>query len=483
MLMDVRTGFVAGIVVLANDLKVRTIRGLPGRHRRQHPGAAAAPVRIVDHRPNLASAMTRISARVLGLGFLLATTFPVSAQPSGTTVIRASSMLDVVSGRLVPDAVVVVEGNRIAAAGSGLAVPEGARVVDLGDAVLLPGLIDAHTHLCIQPDYAANNPILYKSIPYRTAEAVAAARATLMAGFTTIRDVDSEGADWADVAVRDAIDDGVVPGPRMQVATRALSITGGYMNNDGLAPQIDVPQFGALVDSPEAIVEEIRREVKYGTDWIKLYATGTTRHINLEDMTPLPQFTREEIALVIREAERFRVPVAAHAYGGQGALDAVTLGVRSVDHGMLLDDRILDEMAARGTFWVPTISVYFGEGPRSSWDERTLAVVDAHRDTFGRALRRGVRIAYGTDAGALPHGANAIDFPVMVEYGMAPIDAIRSATVNAAELMDVDHLVGSIEAGMLADLIAVPSSPLDDVRVLGDVRFVMKDGVVYRNEK
>jgi imidazolonepropionase-like amidohydrolase len=185
----------------------------------------------------------------------------------------------------------------------------------------------------------------------------------------------------------------------------------------------------------------------------------------------------------MREAERFRVPVAAHAYGGQGALDAVTLGVRSIDHGMLLDDRILDEMAARGTFWVPTISVYFGDGPRASWDERTLAIVDAHRDTFGRALRKGVRIAYGTDAGALPHGTNAIDFPVMVEYGMAPIDAIRSATVNAAELMRMDDLVGSIEAGKLADLIAVRSSPLDDVRVLSDVRFVMKDGVVYRNER
>ena len=390
-------------------------------------------------------------------------------------------MLDVVGGRLVPDAVVVVDGNRIVAAGSGLDIPAGATVIDLGDAVLLPGLIDAHTHLCIQPDYPVNNPILFKSIPYRTAEAVAAARATLLAGFTTIRDVDSEGADWADLAVRDAIDDGVVPGPRMQVSTRALSITGGYMNNDGLAPQIDVPQFGALVDSPEAIVEEIRREVRNGTDWIKLYATGTTRHINLEDMTPLPQFTHDEIALVIREASRFRLPVAAHAYGGQGAMDAVTLGVRSIDHGMLLDDRILDEMVARGTFWVPTISVYYGEGPRETWDERTTAIVDAHRDTFGRALRKGVRIAYGTDAGALPHGTNAVDFPVMVEYGMAPIDAIRTATVNAAALMNMADLVGTVEAGKFADLIAVPANPMDDIRVLADVRFVMKDGVVYLN--
>ncbi len=412
----------------------------------------------------------------------LAVTLPAAAQSSASTVIRASAMLDVVGGRLVPDAVVLVEGHRIVAAGSGLEVPDGASVIDLGDSILLPGLIDAHTHLCIQPDYPVNNPILFKSIPYRTAEAVAAARATLLAGFTTIRDVDSEGADWADVAVRDAINDGVVPGPRMQVSTRALSITGGYMNTDGLAPQIDVPQFGALVDSPAAIVEEIRREVKYGTDWIKLYATGTTRHIHLEDMTPLPQFTHDEIALVIREASRFRRPVAAHAYGGQGALDAVRLGVRSVEHGMLLDDVILDEMADRGTFWVPTISVYFGEGPRETWDERTRAIVDAHRDTFARALRKGVRIAYGTDAGALPHGTNAVDFPVMVEYGMSPIDAIRSATVNAADLLYETDRVGRIEAGMLADLIAVPSDPLADITVLGHVTFVMKDGVVYLDQ-
>jgi imidazolonepropionase-like amidohydrolase len=405
---------------------------------------------------------------------------PCVSQAQDVTAIRAGTLLDVGTGQTTQNVVILVRGNRIEAMGTSVAIPDGARVVDLSDKFVLPGLMDAHTHLLIQPDYSTNNPILYKSIPYRTAEGIAAARATLMAGFTSIRDLDSEGADWADVAVRDAVNNGLVPGPRIQVATRALSITGGYMNQNGLAPQIDVPQFGALTDSPDAIVKEIRKEVKYGTDWIKLYATGTTRHINLDDMTPLPQFSREDIGLVMSEASRFRIPVAAHAYGGQGAYDAVDLGARSIEHGMLMDDEILDLMVEKGTFWVPTISVYMSDGPRSGWSERTLAIVDAHRETFGRAVRKGVRIAYGTDAGALPHGQNAIDFPLMVDYGMAPLDAIRSATVVAADLLGLAGEAGDMAPGMLADIIAVSGNPLEDIAGLGRVVFVMKDGQIYK---
>lgn len=405
---------------------------------------------------------------------------PCVSQAQDVTAIRAGTVLDVGTGQTTQNVVILVRGNRIEAMGTSVAIPDGARVVDLSDKFVLPGLMDAHTHLLIQPDYSTNNPILYKSIPYRTAEGIAAARATLMAGFTSIRDLDSEGADWADVAVRDAVNNGLVPGPRIQVATRALSITGGYMNQNGLAPQIDVPQFGALTDSPDAIVKEIRKEVKYGTDWIKLYATGTTRHINLDDMTPLPQFSREDIGLVMSEASRFRIPVAAHAYGGQGAYDAVDLGARSIEHGMLMDDEILDLMVEKGTFWVPTISVYMSDGPRSGWSERTLAIVDAHRETFGRAVRKGVRIAYGTDAGALPHGQNAIDFPLMVDYGMAPLDAIRSATVVAADLLGLAGEAGDMAPGMLADIIAVSGNPLEDIAELGRVVFVMKDGQIYK---
>ncbi len=402
------------------------------------------------------------------------------ARGDAVIAIRAGALLDVNSGEVMRDVLVLVREGRISSIGSDLEIPDGATVVDLSDKFVLPGLMDAHTHLLIQPDYASNNPILYKSIPFRTAEGIAAARATLMAGFTSVRDMDSEGADWADLAVRDAISQGLVVGPRAQVATRALSITGGYMNQNGLAPQIDVPHFGVLVDSDDAIIKEIRIEAKFGTDWIKLYATGTTRHIDLENMTPLPQFSREEIELVVNEASRFKIPVAAHAYGGPGAYDAVNAGARSIEHGMLLEDATLDLMVAKGTFWVPTISVYMSDGLPAEWSARTTAIVSAHKETFGRAIRKGVKIAYGTDAGAIPHGENAIDFGLMVDYGMTPLDAIRSATIVTADLMGLADETGSLTPGLAADIIAVDSNPLDDIEALKRVSFVMKDGHIYK---
>ena len=395
--------------------------------------------------------------------------------------LRAGGLLEVETGNLIADAVVLIRGERIEAVGPQVRIPPEAEVIDLSDYVVLPGLIDAHTHVCMQPDYAENNPILYKSIPYRTVEAVNAVRATLEAGFTTIRDIDSEGADWADVAVRDGINDGLVPGPRMQVATLAISITGGYMNQNGLAPQIDVPQFGALADSPAALVAEVRRQVKYETDWIKIYATGTTRNIDPRTMQPLPQFSYEDLKLVVDEAARFRTPVAAHAYGGPGAKNAIRAGVRSIEHGFFLDDEALDMMVANGTFWVPTISVYIPDSPREEWGELRKAIIDGHARTIRRATEKGVKIAYGTDAGALPHGDNAIDFERMVAYGMTPLQAVQSATLTAAELMQMDGDVGTLTPGAFADLIAVPTNPLDAVGVLGDVRFVMKGGAVIKH--
>ncbi|MFT5516763.1 MAG: imidazolonepropionase-like amidohydrolase [Rhodothermales bacterium] len=402
------------------------------------------------------------------------------AGAQNVTAIRAGAVLDVRTGEVERGVVILVRDGRIEAMGRDVDVPTGAEIVDLSGQFVLPGLMDAHVHLLVQPDYSSNNPILNKSIPYRTVEGVAAARASLMAGFTSVRDMDSEGADWADVGLRDAINDGLVPGPRLQVSTRALSITGGYMNQNGLAPQIDVPQFGVLTDSDDAIVAEIRTEVKYGTDWIKLYATGTTRHINLEDMTPLPQFDRDEIALVMKEAARFRIPVAAHAYGGPGAYDAVDLGARSIEHGMLMDDRTLDLMVEKGTFWVPTISVYMGDRPPAEWSERTIAITSAHKATFAKAVQKGVRIAYGTDIGALPHGTNAVDFEVMVAYGMSPINAIRSATIETADLMGMAGETGELAPGMMADIIAVQRNPLEDISTLSQVTFVMKGGTIYK---
>ncbi len=417
--------------------------------------------------------------RLIGLVLLCVLAAPVFAQPT-VYALRPAAVVDVEAGTLLRNAIVVVRGNRIEAVGPDVAVPRGATVIDLPGHYLLPGLIDTHTHVTLTPDYGARNPILYKSIPYRTAEATASVRQTLLAGFTTIRDLDSEGADWADVAIRDAIKNGVIPGPRMQVATLAISITGGYMNTDGLAPGIEVPQFGALADSPAAIVETLRKQIKYGADWIKLYATGTTKHIDFEKMEPLPQFSDADIRLVVEEAARFRTPVSAHAYGGRPAYVAVEAGVRSIEHGMMLDDATLDLMVQKGTFWVPTLSVYFPLDPGAPLTEQQRAITEAHRDVFGRAVRKGVKIAYGTDAGAIPHGENAMEFKTMVDYGMTNAQAIRSATITAAELMQLDDAIGTVEAGKLADLIAVPADPLTDIETLRRVAFVMKDGVVYR---
>lgn len=419
---------------------------------------------------------------------LAASTILVStaaSQNGDLTLLRGRGVFDPESSRIVQGASVLVRGNIIERVGANIEAPAGATVIELGDLILLPGLIDTHTHVLLQPGYQDLNPILYKSIPYRTVEAVNAARKTLEAGFTTIRDIDSEGADWADIAVRQGIDDGLIPGPRMQVATRALSITGGYMNQVGLAPQVDqsVPQYGELVDSQEEIVHEIRLESKYGTDWIKIYATGTTRHLDPSNMEPLAQFSYEDMKLAVEEARRMRKPVAAHAYGGPAARDAVRAGVRSIEHGFLLDDETFALMRDRGTFWVPTLSVYIPDGPRSEWSDRERLIVDAHRDAFERAMKAGVKIAFGTDAGAIPHGGNAGEFDLMVDYGMKPAEAIRSATTIAAELMSLVDRVGTIEEGKLADIIAVSGNPVEDIQVLHDVRFVMKDGaVILRRE-
>ena len=422
---------------------------------------------------------SRAITRGLLLGALFATA--ASAQNSETvTAIRAGNLLDVTSGEWTANAVILIQDGTIVEVGPAIAVPDGATVVDLSDYYVLPGLIDTHTHLLLQPDYPDNNPILHKWISYRTVEGVAAARATLMAGFTTIRDIDSEGADWADVAIRDGIDDGLIVGPRMQVATRAISITAGHMNQSNVAPELEVPQFSAIADTPAELVRAVRTQIKYGADFIKLYTTGTLRHIDSETMEVLSQYSFEEIRLVVEEASRFGKDVAVHAYGGEGAKQAVRAGARSIEHGFLLDDEVLDLMVRNGTFWVPTMVVYIPDAPSEEWEPLRETIIASHRDVFRRAMQKGVRIAFGTDAGAFAHGDNFRELELMVDYGMQAVDVIRSATVEAADLMRLSHSVGSIEPGKLADVIAVHADPLQDIEAFRDVAFVMKGGRVYK---
>lgn len=402
----------------------------------------------------------------------------LGAQSDARIAIRAARVWDGVSEAPIANGVVLVRGDRIEAAGAGLAVPPGARLIDLGDRTILPGLIDAHTHILLQPEDERVTPVLYKSQAYRTAQGVAAARKSLEAGFTTLRDVDSEGAGFADVAIRDAINNGIIPGPRLQVATLAITITAGHMNNTGLNPDIAIPDPAALADTPARLVEEVRRQIKFGADLIKIYATGTLRHVNPETLDALPQYSEEELRTAVGEARRFGKAVAAHAYGGAGARNAIRAGARSIEHGMMLDDEALELMKEHGTFWCPTLSVY-ADGQQS---ELRRKIVESHRRVFQKALARGVRIAFGTDVGAFEHGTAAREFARMRQYGMSPREILRSATQTAAELMGWQASVGSLQKGKLADVIAVEGDPFNDVAALARVKFVMKGGVVYKSE-
>ena len=422
----------------------------------------------------------RIGYLVLSL-ILILSSVSVFAQTTNTTAIKCGRLINPVDGLVTTNAVIIVTGDRIAQVGVNLPIPAGAKLIDLTAYTVLPGLIDCHTHVLLQPeDERGAPPVITKSLAFRTVQGVAAAKRDLEAGFTTMRDLDSEGAGFADVALRDGINRGIVPGPRLLVSTYALTITGGHMNNAGLNPDIQVPEPATLTDSREAMIAEIRREVKYGADWIKLYATGTLRHVDPVTLEPLSQVSLDEVKAVVAEAARWHRDVAAHAYGGDGAKNAIRGGVRSIEHGMLMDDEALKLMVENGTFWCPTLSVYLPESAEDDTEMRRR-IVAHHKEVFQKAMRMGVKICFGTDVGAFEHGTSAREFIKMVEYGMQPIDAIRSATVRAAELLRMEKQLGNVQSGKLADIIAVDGNPLNDIKALTRVTFVMKDGKVFKS--
>jgi imidazolonepropionase-like amidohydrolase len=422
----------------------------------------------------------RFSLTAVFMAAILWSTDASGRQPAApaATVLKPAAILDPQSGQLTRGATLVVRGDRIEAVGPSVPPPAGARVIELAGLTLLPGLIDAHTHVLLQPeDEDWPPPVVYKTQSFRTIQGVAAARKNLEAGFTTLRDVDSEGAGFADVDLREAINRGIVPGPRLLVATLAITITAGHMNLTGVNPELRMPEPAALADTRDAMIAEVRRQVKGGADWIKLYATGTLRHVDRKTLEPVGQVSLEDVQAVVNEARRWRKDVAAHAYGGDGAKNAILGGVRSIEHGMLLDDDAMGLLKQHGTYWVPTLSVY-AAGLNKDQTDFTRRIVDRHRLSFQKALDRGVKIVFGTDAGAIEHGTQAVEFRRMVEYGMKPLEAIRAATTVAAELLRMEGQIGTLAPGAYADVIAVEGDPLQDIAALQRVRFVMKGGLV-----
>jgi imidazolonepropionase-like amidohydrolase len=410
---------------------------------------------------------------------------PAVPAAARTYVIHAAHMIDGKSDAVQSDVLVLVQGDRIVAVGlrSQVAsrVPANAQTIELGGATILPGLIDNHTHVLLQGDITSadyDEQLLKESIPYRAIRATAAARTSLMNGFTTIRDLETEGAMYADVDVKTAIARGVIPGPRMFVSTRAMSTTGTYPLL-GYSWELKMPEGVQIVDGPAEIQKAVREEAKYGADWIKFYA-DRKYYIGADGrLRSWVNFTDEELKMLVTEAHRLGKRVAAHAMGWDGIDAALRAGVNSIEHGDGLTDDLLDRMVAQKVYWCPTIfvGVYVAPGRGGIWPK----MVDLERVAFGKALKKGVMISYGTDVGGFAWTENqAQEFAYMVRYGMTPMAAIKSATSVAADLLDQSDNFGTIEPGKLADIVAVKGDPIADISELTRVSFVMKAGVIYK---
>jgi imidazolonepropionase-like amidohydrolase len=408
---------------------------------------------------------------------------PAVADPQATIAIHCGSLIDGKSDAVRQNVTLVIEGERIASVRDGAPrdLPAGARSIDLGTETCLPGLIDTHTHVLLQGDITADDydkQLLKQSQAYRTILGTRSARKALEYGFTTIRDLETEGAGYADVDIKKAIGDGVIPGPRMVVVTRALDVTGAYPLQ-GYAPEVTVPHGVQLVDGPYAARQAVREQISYGADWIKVYSDRA--YVLREDgvLDDIPTFTPEELSAIVDEAHRQRRRVASHAVALHGVHNSVEAGVDSIEHGDYIADADMRTMVEKGIWYVPTLYVgeYVAAGRGGYWP----AMVKVHEDTFRKALKMGVKIAFGTDVGGFDWNVNpAIEFTSMTKLGMTPMQAIRSATARAAELLDMQKDIGTLETGKFADIVAVPGDPLKDVSVLGKIDFVMKGGAVAR---
>jgi imidazolonepropionase-like amidohydrolase len=413
-----------------------------------------------------------------------------ASQTTKVVVIRAGVLIDGKSDKPRRDQIITIRGNKIEnVSDAGAAkVPAGGTIIDLSDETVLPGLIDSHTHIFLQGEdpakggYDAN--ILNAPLSLRAARATVAARRALEQGFTTLRDVETEGAGYGDVGIKQAINDGYIPGPRLFVATRAISTTGGYPL-EGYAPELALPKGAQIADGPIEARKAAREQLDHGADWIKVYMTHRSWVGKNGELVSQPTLTVEELRAIVDETHGWGKKVACHAYSGIGLHRALDGGCDSIEHGLDLDEAAISQMLKQGTWYVPTLSVYYTDwGPADTADgQRDRLRASVHEVSFKKALKSGVKIVFGTDMGGIPWTEPiAQEFTHMVDFGMQPMDAIHSATLRAAIMLDQEGKIGVVAPGALADIIAVRGDPLRDIKILENVQFVMKDGQVFRGK-
>jgi imidazolonepropionase-like amidohydrolase len=406
------------------------------------------------------------------------------------TIIRAGTLIDGKSDVARHNQVIILRGNRIESISDATAakVPDGAVVMDLSHATVLPGLIDAHTHIFLQGEEPAQGGydvnILKYPLALRAARATVSVRRALEQGFTTLRDLETEGAGYGDVGIKAAIEGGYIPGPRLFISTRAISTTGGYPL-EGYAPELDMPTGAQLIDGPVEARKAAREQLSHGADWIKVYMTHRSWVGKNGELVSQPTLTVEELKAIVDETHGWGKKVACHAYVGIGLHRALDGGCDSIEHGLDLDDAAIAQMLKQGTWYCPTLSAYYhdwapADTPEGERDRKRAAV---HEVSFPKALHAGVKIVFGTDIGGIPWSEPiAQEFPHMVDLGMSPMDAIKSATSRAAEMLDMQGQIGVVAPGAYADIIAVMEDPVRDIKSLQNVQFVMKDGKIFRNE-
>jgi imidazolonepropionase-like amidohydrolase len=410
----------------------------------------------------------------------------MQAQAPHHVAIRAGKLIDGKSDAPITNALILIEDNKIISVTPGGAPPAGVELIDLSHSTVLPGFIDAHTHILLNGDVLPqdyDDQLLKESIPYRAVLAARNARVALDHGFTTMRDLETEGAMYADVDVKTAINRGEIPGPRMIVSTRAMAPTGMYPLQ-GFSWELELPHGVQIVDGVENARKAVREQISHGADWIKYYSDRSYYYGPDGVLHSMVNFTDEEARAIVDEAHRLGHKVAAHSIGSDGIAASLRAGADSIEHGDGMTEAQMDEMARRGIPWVPTIMVGAAVVDRGgNWPK----MVETEKLAFQKAMKHGVRVVFGTDAGGFAWTGKAslnqaLEFNYYVQYGMSPMDAIRTATVNAAQLLGMSATIGSIEPGKFADLVAVSGDPLADITELQGVKFVMKDGVVYKHE-